>query len=768
MSERDLVFFSYRHDVDGKRWLSAIQSTLKPYVLGQRPIAWSDRDIRTGEQWDARIQEAIDRSRVAVLLINQRFFSSAYIRQHELPRLVADAREGKLKLVCVLIGFDDPALRAEHGLADFQFGHDPATPLNALRGARLDKTLVQLAMKVRDAYGTPDLSVSPPHAATAGRQGEAAQAVSPASAGETPGPLGALLDVPPLNPAHHVARTAELNAIRDQLLGGTDLAHGLTSAAPGLGLYGMGGMGKSVMAQALCHDEDLRRAFPDGVAWVALGQQPDLLALQNRLLRLLDPRSPPADSQADARAQLQARLDGRRALIVVDDIWDARHFRAFDVVRGRSRLLMTTRDASVLSHVGAQAHALQRLPGPLARELLALRSGCRAAELPPEADEVVEHTGGLPLALALAGAQVADGVSWPTLAQQLRAGRIEFLDHAYGSVYDTLGRSVDALPANERERYLELAVFPEDTAVPASVVARLWQHSGGLGAAESEKLLARFDRKALLTVSGVGVGREVALHDLQHDFLRWRADDMAALHGRLLDASRTSLTLPDGAAGWARLPPDEPYLWGRLAQHLAAAGREQELDAALLHRDWIEARLAAATRSVDGRHITDVAALRNDYALAPAGSAARRVGRALSASAHVLRHHPQAIDQQLFGRLGRCEQPSLQTLALVSLAALEHHELLIPTRPSLAPPGALDATMVGHLEWVRGVLLLPDGRRALSWSDDRTLRLWDLRTERQLGCYFADAAVTAVTLQPRTGRVFVGDALGNVQILRIA
>jgi WD40 repeat protein len=34
--------------------------------------------------------------------------------------------------------------------------------------------------------------------------------------------------------------------------------------------------------------------------------------------------------------------------------------------------------------------------------------------------------------------------------------------------------------------------------------------------------------------------------------------------------------------------------------------------------------------------------------------------------------------------------------------------------------------LAGHEDSVNGALLLPDGRRALSWSDDGTLRLWDL------------------------------------------
>ena len=54
ISERDLVFFSYRHDKDSKRWLDALHGMLEPYVLGQHLIAWSDRDIRTGGQWHGR------------------------------------------------------------------------------------------------------------------------------------------------------------------------------------------------------------------------------------------------------------------------------------------------------------------------------------------------------------------------------------------------------------------------------------------------------------------------------------------------------------------------------------------------------------------------------------------------------------------------------------------------------------------------------------------------------------------------------------------
>ena len=124
-------------------------------------------------------------------------------------------------------------------------------------------------------------------------------------------------------------------ALRNQLLRGAEVTHGLTSAAPGLGLHGMGGMGKSVMAQAVCHDTQLRQAFADGIAWITLGQQPDLLALQNRLLHVLEPKAPPAEKWAGVA------WSERGGLPAIDDalLWVACDLR--DVIAAGDHVILT-------------------------------------------------------------------------------------------------------------------------------------------------------------------------------------------------------------------------------------------------------------------------------------------------------------------------------------------------------------------------------------------------------------------------------------------
>src|SRR5262249_11040150 len=44
--------------------------------------------------------------------------------------------------------------------------------------------------------------------------------------------------------------------------------------------------------------------------------------------------------------------------------------------------------------------------------------------------------------------------------------------------------------------------------------------------------------------------------------------------------------------------------------------------------------------------------------------------------------------------------------------------------------GRCTAILEGHTDWVWGVALSADGRTAVSWSNDKTVRVWDLATGR--------------------------------------
>jgi TIR domain/NB-ARC domain len=113
----------------------------------------------------------------------------------------------------------------------------------------------------------------------------------PSAERKSEGVLGRLINVPEL-PTHFLPRRNDLEAIKSAVLAGLNKPVGVTQslrtvegqAVEKLGLQGMGGIGKTVLAAALAHDSEVRQAFLDGIYWITIGQKPNLLDLQNELL----------------------------------------------------------------------------------------------------------------------------------------------------------------------------------------------------------------------------------------------------------------------------------------------------------------------------------------------------------------------------------------------------------------------------------------------------------------------------------------------------
>ena len=113
-------------------------------------------------------------------------------------------------------------------------------------------------------------------------------------------------------------------------------------------LRGAGGYGKTMPARTICHDERIRRAFPDGILWVTLGQTPDVLGGLLKLYAALTGQRPAFVDVEDAANALAAQLGDRDCLMVVDDVWHPVHLRPFLSGGERCARLITTRDGTTL------------------------------------------------------------------------------------------------------------------------------------------------------------------------------------------------------------------------------------------------------------------------------------------------------------------------------------------------------------------------------------------------------------------------------------
>ena len=442
---RDLVFVSYSHA--DKIWLERLRIFLKPFTR-QNVQVWLDPYIEAGDDWRREISTALSRSCVGVLLVSGNFLASDFIYDEELPALLAVAEAAELTLVPVPVSASS---YKETALARFQFAHPPDSPLDGLPESERNAALVRIAEQVAAAARkAPSVAIP--------LTNQPARAPPPLTPVVPTNRVAALHGVPGQRP-NYLRRQEYLDRLKAAVLGVTDRAVGITSAAGRrVGLHGMGGIGKTVLAIDLANDDDVRHALPDGIFWLTLGQTNEPMRLQGELAGYLTGEAKAYATLNEGRDQLRQLLEGKTCLLVLDDLWHPQDAEPFDLLGPSSRLLITTRDADLLVALGARELTLDTLSEDLALELLASWSGQAKDVLPPAADKVAQGCGYLPLALA--GARVQGGARWEEVLSALERGRLEFLDHPYGSVFSSLRLSTDALSEFERERYFELAVSP--------------------------------------------------------------------------------------------------------------------------------------------------------------------------------------------------------------------------------------------------------------------------------------------------------------------
>lgn len=118
-------------------------------------------------------------------------------------------------------------------------------------------------------------------------------------------------------------------------------------------IYGLGGIGKSVLATAMAHAPEAQERFPDGVLWAVLGREPDLLSLFSGWVQAAGDYGYNPTTVEASSAHLRTLLHDRAALLVADDVWNPDHALPFQSGGPRSQVLITTRRADVADEVSA-------------------------------------------------------------------------------------------------------------------------------------------------------------------------------------------------------------------------------------------------------------------------------------------------------------------------------------------------------------------------------------------------------------------------------
>ncbi len=141
--KREKVFVSYSH-LD-KDYLSDIQRHFKPF-LNQIDF-WDDTKILPGQKWKDEIQNAINKCKVAILLISTDFLGSDFIATDELPPLLKAAEENGAVILIVIL---KPCLFEDfETLNQYQAMNPPSKPVIKMDYSEKEELYVNLVRQTK-------------------------------------------------------------------------------------------------------------------------------------------------------------------------------------------------------------------------------------------------------------------------------------------------------------------------------------------------------------------------------------------------------------------------------------------------------------------------------------------------------------------------------------------------------------------------------------------------------------------------------------------
>ncbi|XP_058078988.1 putative disease resistance protein RGA3 isoform X2 [Magnolia sinica] len=312
-----------------------------------------------------------------------------------------------------------------------------------------------------------------------------------------------------------------------------------------ISIVGVGGLGKTTLAQLIFKDERVRKHF-DVFLWVCVSDDFDVVRLTKAIIEDAEGVNTPLTGLNPLQSKLLQTLQGKRFLLVLDDVWNDNSEKwdelwlSFQSGAPGSKILVTTRSEKVAKTCMPSAY-MHELKGLSYDDCWLLFSriafdgrkveDCRALE--KIGREIVNKCKGVPLSLKVIGSVMRSKRTAHDWQDILESETWEIRDIAKG-IFPALLLSYYNLPVHLKQCFAYCSVFPKDYQMKKDGLVKLWLAQGfikpdgkremeAIGGEYFDDLLAQSLFQKVVIESEYEEEEEVicTIHDLLHDLIQF-------------------------------------------------------------------------------------------------------------------------------------------------------------------------------------------------------------------------------------------------------